>query len=111
MHYIAAGTNSVLTAGEGETAVLMPLDKVLFGKKVTFIKMDIEGAEMHALRGAEKIIKENLPTLAICTYHRATDLWEIPFYIKQLSPQYAIYFRHHEHSDHETVCYALHNKQ
>lgn len=61
--------------------------------RVTFIKMDIEGAELPALRGAQKIIKKDKPKLAICVYHKREDLITIPQYIKSIVPEYSFYLR------------------
>lgn len=74
---------------------------------VTFIKMDIEGAELNALRGGAGQIRQNRPKLAICVYHRLHDLWEIPMYIKSLVPEYKLYLRHHTVSLGDTVLYAV----
>ncbi len=74
---------------------------------ITFVKMDIEGAEMDALRSMADMIKKNTPTLAICVYHKPEDLWEIPLYIHELSPKYKIYLRHYSNCFCETVCYAV----
>jgi FkbM family methyltransferase len=63
--------------------------------KIDFIKMDIEGAESSALRGAAKIIDEVKPKLSIAAYHKDDDLWEIPYLMKKLNPEYKIYFDHH----------------
>ena len=53
----------------------------------TFIKMDIEGAELDALRGAERTIRSNSPKLAICAYHKPSHLWELPnFALKSIFP-------------------------
>ena len=46
--------------------------------------MDIEGSELAALRGAEKLIREKHPILAICVYHKERDLIEIPQFIHSL---------------------------
>lgn len=73
----------------------------------TFIKMDIEGAEIDALLGARKIIKKYKPKLAICVYHHPNDLWEIPLLIKRLNPKYKLYLRHYSRELCETVCYAI----
>ena len=73
----------------------------------TFIKMDIEGAEMQALKGAQKIIKKYRPKLTICIYHKPTDLWEIPLMIYKYNPDYRFYVRHYSREVCETVLYAL----
>ena len=48
----------------------------LRGEKI-FLKMDIEGAEPLALRGAEKILTNNKVKASICSYHNADDLFKI----------------------------------
>jgi FkbM family methyltransferase len=73
---------------------------------VTMIKLDVEGAEIAALQGAERIIKEHRPKLAICIYHMVEDLWEIPLYIHSLVPEYKLYIRHHTTKFWDSVFYA-----
>ena len=51
-------------------------------EKIDFIKMDIEGSELAALKGAEKTIKKYHPKLAISIYHKLEDLDTIPRLIK-----------------------------
>lgn len=63
--------------------------------EITFLKMDIEGAEAKALDGAEKTIKKYLPKLYVCAYHRNEDMWLLPQRIKELDKRYNVYFRHH----------------
>lgn len=88
-------------------AELVKMDDWLKGKKLSLIKMDIEGAEYKALQGARDIIINNEPKLAICLYHRLNDFWEIPTYIKMLVPQYKLYVRHHQNGTMGgTVMYA-----
>lgn len=76
-------------------------------EKVTFIKMDIEGAEMEALKGAKQIIKRQKPKLAICVYHKPEDIFEIPQYIMSLNPEYKFYLRHYTLSATDTILYAI----
>ena len=94
--------------GQGEkTAKLVALDDVLKGEKVTFIKMDVEGAEMKALYGAKNILKEHQPKLAISVYHKLSDLWEVPLFLKEINPLYELYLRHHTAIVWDTDCYAV----
>jgi FkbM family methyltransferase len=83
------------------------IDNITKGEEVTFIKMDIEGAELEALKGATETIKKYKPKLAICIYHRECDIVEIPRFIHQLVPQYKFYIRHHSFLPWETVLYAI----
>jgi FkbM family methyltransferase len=102
-----AGSRINSDDGEEEIEVIK-LDNFLENEKVTFIKMDIEGAELEALDGAKNIINNNRPKLAICIYHKPTDLWEIPLYLNSLNLDYKIYIRHHNFlKPYETVCYAV----
>jgi len=73
----------------------------------TYIKMDIEGAELDALKGAQNTIRSQSPILAICSYHRCDDLWRIPAYIHSLYPDYSLFLRPHEIEGWQLVCYAV----
>jgi FkbM family methyltransferase len=63
---------------------------------VGLIKMDIEGAELSALKGAATTVAKDKPVLAVCVYHKAGDLITIPQYIQSLAPEYKIYLRYSE---------------
>lgn len=75
--------------------------------RINFIKMDIEGAELEALRGAESSIKRFRPKLAITVYHNFKDFWTIPIYVDQLNLGYKFYLRHYTMHAEETVIYAI----
>ena len=83
------------------------IDAVPECREATFIKMDIEGAEMDALCGAQETIRRNRPKLAICIYHSNEDMIRIIEYIHSLVPEYRLYVRHHTRSSTETVVYAV----
>lgn len=102
----ANGSSSVSEGGEDSIEVTS-LDKALFDIPVSFIKMDIEGSEMQALLGAQKIITANKPKLAISIYHKYEDIWELPEIILQIHPKYKLYLRHYSVTDFETVLYAI----
>ena len=74
----------------------------------TWIKLDVEGAEMRALRGARDAIRSNKPKLCISLYHRAEDLWELPAFILSLRDDYVFHIGHHspDLTIYETVLYA-----
>lgn len=72
--------------------------------------MDIEGAEYQTLLGARNIIKEDMPILAVCVYHKKEDLFTIPQYIFDISKKYRLYLRHYSDNSTETVCYAVPDK-
>ncbi len=100
------GTSASAVSAGGETSVeAETIDRA--APDATFIKLDIEGAELEALKGAAAAIKRNRPTLAVCVYHRPGDLFEIPLFISALVPDYHFYLRQHQPVACETVLYAV----
>ena len=87
------------------------LDNFLSDKKIDIIKMDIEGAELEALKGAKDIIERQKPCLCLSVYHKKWDVLELPLYIKSLNPGYKFYMRHHTFGIWDTVLYAIDEKQ
>lgn len=75
--------------------------------RVNVIKMDIEGAEMAAIKGAEQVVREFKPRLAISVYHKPEDLWEIPHKLKEQNGNYRFYFGHHSPLEWESIYYAV----
>jgi FkbM family methyltransferase len=90
----------------GNTKIeVVSIDEIL-SEKADYIKMDIEGAEPEALKGAEKQLKYGVK-LAISLYHKSDDIWKIPELIQQVNPGYKFYLRHYTNSIFETVLYAI----
>jgi FkbM family methyltransferase len=94
--------------GNGEEIHAVSLDSYFeeIEDKPTFIKADIEGSEGELVRGAERIISESKPRMALCIYHRPEDLYELPLRIKELNHEYKMAVRHHEPDEHETILYC-----
>lgn len=90
--------------GNGKVKV-QALDNHSAYSNVSVIKMDIEGSEYAALKGAYNLIKANKPRLAICIYHKNQDIIDIFNFLKEFN--YKIYLRHHSSSVEETVLYAI----
>lgn len=101
--------NSASTLADNGTinVNVVSLDEILNGQRVTFIKMDVEGAELEALKGAKESILQYRPRLAICIYHKPEDILEIPLYLQSLVPDYKFYIRHYSDYTIETVLYAI----
>ncbi len=108
VRFVADGTVEAAVSPNGEMEVeSVKLDDALIGWAPTHIKMDIEGAELDALAGAERIIRRHRPVLAICVYHRPDHLWRIPLWIHSLQSEYRLFLRPHEFEGWDLVCYAI----
>ena len=93
--------------GDGGNVKCAKLDSLPQRVPPTYIKMDIVGAELEALWGARRILKEHSPVLAICAYHTSDHLWQIPLLIHAIQPNYRLYFRRYAEGSLETVWYAV----
>jgi len=102
---LSGGDSKIDELGE-QIIQTVRLDDILKGYNGLMIKMDIEGAEISALNGARQIITETKPDLAICVYHRISDMWRIPLMLKKWVPEYSFYLRSHYSGTLETVLYA-----
>ena len=75
--------------------------------RLDYIKMDIEGAELMALQGAEKALRRFRPKLGISVYHNYDDIFAIPLYLKSLDLGYEFFLDHFTIHREETVLFAL----
>lgn len=100
------GTGSHLAPDGSTTIQVNSLDNILNGQPVTYIKMDIEGAELDALEGAKETITKYTPRLAICIYHKPEDVYTIPLYLLSLVPDYHFKIRHYSSYSYDTILYA-----
>ncbi|MBS4760842.1 MAG: FkbM family methyltransferase [Clostridium sp.] len=76
-------------------------------QKVDFIKMDIEGAEPNALKGAKQTIINNKPKMALSVYHSPEHLYSLMLYLNDLNLGYKFYLGHHRTYLYETVLYCI----
>lgn len=86
---------------------VVSLDSCIPDFAPTFIKMDIEGAELNGIKGARNTIEKYKPDLAICIYHNLEHLWKIILYIRSIENEYTFYIRTYEFAGMETVLYAI----
>lgn len=104
------GTSLANDAGHALSASTMSVDDFVKNERIArvdFIKMDIEGAELKALRGAEATIRSWAPTLAISVYHKEDDLLEIPAFLDSLGGGYDLFLDHYTIYGEETVLFAV----
>lgn len=100
------GSGSKITDQGSIDITVDRLDDIL-DEPVSFIKMDIEGAELGAIEGAKQSIRTNHPRLAISVYHNAGDFWKIPENVLAIRNDYRIYLRHYTESIYETVMFFI----
>jgi FkbM family methyltransferase len=102
------GSEGAKLATDGNVEVdCVPIDDLATEAAPTFIKMDIEGAELDALAGARRSIQTHRPILSICMYHKQDDLWRIPLFIHSLVEDYHLLLRPHDVDGWQLVCYAV----
>lgn len=82
------------------------LDRTVGEDRIAHLKMDIEGAEPEALRGAAGLIVRDRPFLALSAYHRQSHLWELPLLVHALEPGYQLRYRDHGTEGWDLVLYA-----
>lgn len=85
---------------------VVSLDSYLSGEEVTFVKMDVEGAEMDVLQGMRETILCHKPKLAVCIYHKYEDIFRISSYLLDLVPEYKFYLRHYNSNETEAVLFC-----
>lgn len=98
--------NSVIKENCGEKVQAETLDNLFQNVPVTFLKLDIEGYEIKALKGARKMIETYMPVIAVAAYHYETEFYEIYEYISSISKEYHFYLRSYMNV-HETILYAV----
>jgi FkbM family methyltransferase len=94
----------------GSTEIEVDTLDSLVNEKVTFIKMDIEGAEALAIEGMKNHILNDYPKMAISVYHKVDDLWKIPEQVLAIRDDYDIYIRHYTEGTDETVMFFIPQK-
>ncbi|MGE4589577.1 MAG: FkbM family methyltransferase [Acidaminococcaceae bacterium] len=94
--FTASGGRQSSLQSEGKVEVLVDsVDHIMQGRQVTYMKLDVEGAEFEALNGARETIGMWTPKLFVAAYHHDNDLWCLPLLLWCLNKNYKIYLRKH----------------
>ncbi len=74
----SSGNGTIVMDNNAQSTINVPVTSIDNNvDHVTFIKMDVEGSEYHALEGAKRLISEDCPVMAICIYHKYEDIIEL----------------------------------
>lgn len=90
----AAGRQSAIS-DKGIPTEATSIDSLSREQRFTYIKMDVEGGELEALKGAKETLKRDRPRLNIALYHRSEDIFTLPLAVKELNPDYEFHLRRH----------------
>ena len=113
LHFNSSGTQGSAIVEESETVQEVAsietdsIDHVVGDAAVSFIKLDVEGAEKKALLGAKETIRRCHPRMAISIYHKPEDIFELPELILEMADDYRFYLRHYQLSRFETILYTV----
>lgn len=108
LRFCADGTEASSLGAAGSIEVqTITLDHYFAATPITYLKMDIEGAEPSAIHGAVKVIQRDRPVLAVCVYHQQDHIWVIPNLLNSICENYRFYLRPHLLEGWDTVLYAV----
>ena len=91
----SGGRQATFIGASKRVVPVTTIDIVAAGRPLSYIKMDVEGAEVQALRGGAGTISQHKPKLFVAAYHYDVDLFRLPQLMWQLVPDYKIYLRKH----------------
>jgi len=101
-----SGSASRISETGGDTIEVACLDDAV-GGRVSFIKLDLEGAEPKALNGSREHILTDHPKLAVAVYHDPAHFWQIPKLVLGMRDDYRVYLRHYTEGWTETVMFFV----
>lgn len=88
------GSRGSNASGGGEEIRYITVDDIIDGGEISFIKADVEGAELSFIKGARDTIINRRPKMMISCYHRSDDLYKIPEAVLEIRDDYKVYMRH-----------------
>lgn len=102
-----AGRNSAISS-QGKPTQVAKVDSILCGQKITYAKLDVEGAEKETFEGMENTIKLFAPKLNVAVYHRSEDIFALILQLHKINANYKFYLRHHPYIPHwDTNLYCI----
>jgi len=106
-----SGPLNLMQPLENERMMKVPVTTIdeSTNRDASFIKLEVEGAELRSLRGAVKTLERSRPKMAISMYHKIEDYITLTEFILNTGLNYRLGFRQHLPSvPCETVLYCYH---
>lgn len=91
----SGGRQSTFVGAAKKSVAVTTIDEVAAGRPVSYIKMDVEGAEAQAIAGGRATIARYKPKIFLAAYHYDADIFRLPLLLWDLVPAYKIYLRKH----------------
>ncbi len=106
-NYDAIGNGGGTFAGNGSQKVNMVVMDDYIDSHKSYIKLDVEGYEEKALKGAENGIRKYHPLLSVSVYHMPGDIHKLIGLILSWNPEYKVYMRHYTKTYADTRVYFI----
>lgn len=94
----------------GESRVKMVVLDDFISSSDSYIKIDVEGAELLVLEGCEQAIRNYKPMLSVSLYHKVGDIHTLIEKVLEYNPNYKVYMRHYTNTYADTRAYFI-NKE
>ncbi len=102
------GSDGVISMNGSRSITTTTVDEYSVGHdKPTYIKVDIEGVEIEALKGGKETIKKFKPRMALASYHYPRHLWQIPEEVFRMTDEYSLRLRHYSYCIFGSIYYFL----
>lgn len=95
INFESTGTSYGMGGANGSSVMTKTLDELTYSDAPTFIKVNLEGYDLDAIRGASTIIKEYKPIVSVQGHHKSNHFWEIIETLKAMADDYKFYLRNY----------------
>ena len=89
------GRGSSIRQGAKNDLAVTKIDTLYAVRRLSYLKMDVEGSERQAILGGINTLRRDRPKLNIAAYHRSEDIFSLPLLIHSVEPSYRLYIRQH----------------
>ena len=94
LYFTKGGGRQAKIEKKGVLTKAISVDSLLASGRADYIKYDVEGEEISALKGSEQTIRKYSPKLCVAVYHKLLDMFDLPLEILRLNHDYKLYMRH-----------------